>query len=399
MSSKSSEWISRNKVLRAISTVLTHRRLLNTHLAYLSERAYVFSPYAERDHPPFPDTVFYAFRSSLKIPMNAIVSGPTGGGPLSHDGSDSVMRRAIPQESWNIVCPWWEIMDVPVDESLREMGLDHTSDGEDVMARFAEKLLNMTAPCVRIKGGSVFDQSFIGSIRILSLWPSYGNSPTLQYFAWSPLVTAAMFWNFHLLSHDEPPEYLLPRGHRPNKFESFPPLHSSEPPIAGLLGIHVRRGDFLLHCPYLAKDGFDYNAWIDSVWAALPNYLDIPAGWSRRDAALDHCWPTPEAILARVHKVRDSEAGRGLRKIYMSTDGDPSWVADLVRLFAADGSEVSTSLEMDLTLEETAVSQVVDMGILTAAQVFIGNGFSSLTSNVVQIRLAGGRRPDTIYFW
>ncbi|KAJ6479078.1 hypothetical protein C8R45DRAFT_833019, partial [Mycena sanguinolenta] len=395
--------------------------LLNTHLAYLSERAYVFSPYAERDHPPFPDTVLYAFQSSLKIPMNAIVSGPTGGGPLSH-GSDSVMRRAIPQESWNIVCPWWEIVDVPVDESLREMGLDHTSDGEDVMARFAEKLLNMTAPCVRIKGGSrviggsVFDQPFIGSSHILSLWSSYGNSPTLEYFAWSPLVTAAMFWNFHLLSHDEPPEYLLPRGHRPNKFESFPPLHSSEPPIAGLLGIHVRRGDFLPHCPYLAKDGFDYNAWsalgtpglpnrpshpapVDSVWAALPNYLDIPAGRSRRDAALDHCWPTPEAILARVHKVRDSEAGRGLRKIYISTDGDPSWVADLVRLFAADGWEVSTSLEMDLTLEETAVSQVVDMGILTAAQVFIGNGFSSLTSNVVQIRLAGGRPPDTIYFW
>ncbi|KAF7367928.1 SH3 and PX-domain-containing 3 [Mycena sanguinolenta] len=391
-------------------------QLLNSHLAYLSQRAYVFPPFTPQDHPPFPDTLPDGKRSLLEIPMNALVSGPTGGGPLSDDGSDSIMRRAIPQESWDIVCPWWKTVDVTVDDIMREMRLDGTSDAVDVMGKFAEKLLKMSAPCVRIQGGSVFDQLFIGSSRILSLWPSYGHSPILQNFAWSPLVTAAMFWNFHLLSNDKPPKYLLPRGRRPHKFESFPPLHNSEPPIAGLLGIHVRRGDFEGHCVNLVNGGADYNAWsalgtpglpnrpshpasFDSVWVALPNYLDIPAGQSRRDAAYDHCWPAPEAIVARANEVRDSAEGRGLGRIYISTNGDPSWVTDLARLLAIDGWEVSSSLDMELTLEETAVSQAVDMGILTAAQVFIGMGFSSLTSNVVQIRLAGGRRPDTIYFW
>ncbi|KAJ7246781.1 hypothetical protein B0H12DRAFT_753376 [Mycena haematopus] len=396
-------------------------QLLNTHLAYLSHRAYVFPQYIPRDHPPFPDILPDGKRSMLKIPMNALVSGPTGGGPLSADGSDSAMRRAIPEESWNIVCPRSKVVDVTVDDVMREAGLDGTSDAEDIMARWADKLLKMSAPCVSIQGGSVFDYIFIGSSRVLSLWPSYGHSPALEYFAWSPLVTAALFWNFHLLSQDKPPRSLIPRGPRPHKFESFPPLHTSEPPIAGLLGIHVRRGDYEGHCVNLANSGADYNAWnalgtpgirnrpsqltpsdSESVWVALPNYLDVRAGKSRVDAALDHCWPSPEAIVERTHNVRKdaAAAAHDLRRIYISTNGDPSWVKNLAALLTADGWElVASSLDMELTLDETAVSQAVDMGVLTAAQVFIGVGFSSMTSNVVQIRLSGGRRPETTYFW
>jgi hypothetical protein len=146
----------------------------------------------------------------------------------------------------------------------------------DVMKRWAEKLLDMTTPCVSIEssdsGRAVFEykgvkpsystdiRGFIGSKRVLSIWPSYGDSPALKYFAWYPLVAAALFQNFYLLSSDPPPQFLAPIGGRPYRFQSFPPYTPSAEPIKGSLGIHLRRGDFEQHCVGLAKDGLDYNA-------------------------------------------------------------------------------------------------------------------------------------------
>ncbi|KAF8217558.1 hypothetical protein K438DRAFT_2037038 [Mycena galopus ATCC 62051] len=346
-------------------------QLLNTHLAYLSERAHVFPQYIPRDHPPFPDTLPNGTRFMLNVPMNAFVSGPTGGGPLSSDGKDSLTRRAIPAEG----------------------------DGQEIMSKWAEKLLAMKAP-------------FIGSDRVLSLWPSYGHSPTLEHFAWSPLITAALFRNFNLFGpKDDVPNYLVPSGNSPYNFQSFRPLHNSEPPITGTLGVHVRRGDYDGHCVNLANGGAAYNAWnalgtpsignkTPSAYPALPDYLDVPEGKSYRDAAFDHCWPSPATIVRRTHQIRAYAAlGQNLRRIYISTNGDSSWVGELTALLEADGWQASSSLDMKLTLEERAVGQAVDMAVLTSAEMFIGVGFSSLTSNVVQVRLAGGRHPSTIHFW
>ncbi|KAJ6490962.1 hypothetical protein C8R45DRAFT_867858 [Mycena sanguinolenta] len=86
--------------------------------------------------------------------------------------------------------------------------------------------------------------------------------------------------------------------------------------------------------------------------------------------------------------------------MYIATNGDRAWVRDLAVLLVADGwKEVKSSWDMELTLEEQAVAQAVDMGVLTAAEAFIGVGFSSMTSNAVQIRLAAGRHPESIHFW
>jgi len=396
---------------------------MNTHLAYLSNRAYVFPAYIPRDHPPFPDTLDNGTRHMLHIPMNAFVSGPTGGGPLSSDGkSDSLMRRAVSEEWWDMVCPRKEVVVVNLHNTMRKMKLDRRSEGEEILTKWASKLLKMSAPCVSIEGGSVFDYLLFGSQRVVSFWPSYGDSPTLKYFAWSPMITGAVFRNFHLLSPHDPPDFLIPTGDPPHTFQSFSLHHPSELPISGLLGIHVRRSDYERHCIFLADDGSEYNSFnllgttnITSrlqssmppgyVWPPLPDYLDVPEGQSRRDAAFNHCWPSPEAIVARAHAVRLDAASaysytpQDLRKLYISTNGDPTWVGNLAMLLRADGWDVSTSLDMELNLEERAVAQAVDMSVLTAAETFIGVGFSSLTSNVVQIRLAGGRDPRTIHFW
>ncbi|KAJ7024506.1 hypothetical protein C8F04DRAFT_1131281 [Mycena alexandri] len=403
--------------------------LLNTHLAYLAKRAYVFPGYIPRDHPPFPDSL-NGTRHWLHIPMNAFVSGPTGGGPLSADGeSDShgLMRRAVSEEWWNVVCPRKDVVVVKMYDAMRQMRLDDTSDGEEMLSKWANKLLKMSAPCVSVEGGPPFDYLFIGSRRVISLWPSYGGSPTLKYFAWSPLITATLLHNFQLFSPHGAPDFLTPIGSRPYRFQSYPRYRPSSRPFTGLLGIHVRRGDYDGHCINLANGGADFNAWNllgtpgitrrpsrpgfqsstppGYVWPALPDYLDVPAGKSRHDAAFDHCWPSPEAIAARVHEVREAAASgvayphQDLRKVYIASNGDMNFIGPLAALLRADGWDVSSSLDMELTLEGHAVSQAVDMAVLTGAESFIGVGFSSVTSNVVQIRLAAGRAPQTIHFW
>ncbi|KAK7044367.1 SH3 and PX-domain-containing 3 [Favolaschia claudopus] len=398
-------------------------QLMNTHLAYLSQRAYVFPDYIPRDHPPFPDTLDNGTRHMLHVPMNAFVSGPTGGGPFSADGPDSLVRRSVSEKWWNVVCPPHEVVVVNVGQTMRELGLDDAiDDGGRILTRWASKLLRMEASCVSIEGSSVFNY-ILFAYRILSAWPSYGPSPTLKYFAWSSLVTGALSRNFHLLSTTpRPPKYLLPSAAdvAPYKLTSFKPLHASEPPIPGLLAIHVRRGDYEGHCQGLSFGLAEYNAWnnlgtpkisqrpefVDfsrPMWPQLPDYLEVPEGDSPQDARFKHCLPTAEEIVARVGKVREEAMMSGtapnLRRIYVATNGQREWMENLTALLKADGWIVSTSFDMELTLEERAVGQAVDMAIMTAAEAFIGVGFSSMSSNVVQIRLAGGRDPRTIRFW
>ncbi|KAJ7718968.1 hypothetical protein DFH07DRAFT_316960 [Mycena maculata] len=401
-------------------------QLLNTHLAYLSNRGYVFVDYIARDHPPFPDTLPDGTRHMLHIPMNALTSGPTGGGSLGQ-GADPKSVRAVSLEWWDAVCPSEQVVEVPVGETVQELNITDASAGEERLVRWAGKLRSIEAECVKVVGGSPFDYMFIGGDKVLSMWPSYGNSPTVKEYAWSALVTRAISRNFALLSSEALPPSLSPSLSRitttpgagntssPYPLAAFSPLRTSGPPIDGLMALHVRRGDYADHCKNLAGWGVDYNAWntfgrpdmrATGRYPPLPDYLSVPGGVERYDASYRHCWPTAEQIVERVRAVRAvSESGESfpaqyLRAVYIATNGEAEWVNALAELLKRDGWEtVSSSLDMGLAQDEFAVSQAVDMGVLTSAETFIGVGFSSLTSNVVQLRLGGGRHPDTNRFW
>ncbi|KAK7039809.1 SH3 and PX-domain-containing 3 [Favolaschia claudopus] len=371
--------------------------LLNTHLAYLSQRAYVFSDYISSDHPPFPDKLSTGARHQLHIPMNAFIAGATAGSALSADGSDNLARRAVSEEWWDLVCPPSQRITLGFHQTMWELGLDEFSEAHDTMFLWARKLLEMKAPCVKIEGGAPWNFNYP---NIISLWPSYSTSPALTAFAWSPLITAALFRNFHFLSPNSPPPSVFPITTKPYRFRSFSPYHPSTPPIKGLLGVHIRRGDFEHHCSGLADIGLEYNAWNQLgapgittrptqynsslppgfTWPILPDYLDASRGQSRRSAILTHCWPTTDSMLSRINSIRDEAAAgksfppQTLRRIYMATDGSAGWVESMTELLRADGWEVSSSLDIDLSFEEYAVSQAVDMAFLTAAESFIGAG-------------------------
>ncbi|KAJ6487435.1 hypothetical protein C8R47DRAFT_1072092 [Mycena vitilis] len=403
-------------------------QLLNTHLAYLAGRGYIFVDYTPYDHPPFPDTLPNGERHVLRVPMNAFTSGPTGGGSLGPDVNPAV-PLAAPLKWWNTVCPKNQVVRIHAAETVKELNFTDATPGYELLMGWANKLRSIEAPCVEVFGGRPFDYILIGGRKVLSMWPSYGSSPTLTQFAWSALVTRALARNHALFSSASPPPYLIREAVRrlsltsvadsasaPRSLAAFRPYPASAPPIPGLLAIHVRRGDFQKHCAWLADyDGVDFSGWTSfgspdvhrtGAYPQLPDYRDIPPGVSFHDATLAHCLPTPDQIVAKVRAVRAASASgkkypaQNLRAVYIATNGEREWVAGLVGLLKADGWDmVSTSLDLELARDEVAISQAIDSAVLVGAETFIGVGFSSMTSNVVQLRLAAGRHPDTIRLW
>ncbi|KAJ7765296.1 hypothetical protein B0H16DRAFT_1525113 [Mycena metata] len=399
-------------------------QLLNTHLAYLANRGYVFVDYIARDHPPFPDELPNGTRHMLHIPMNALTSGPTGGGSWG-EGANPAVSPPVSQNWWDVACPPEKIVEVHMAETTQELGITESTTGEKRLMLWAEKLRNIEAECVSVLGGTPFDYVFILTETVVSMWSSYGDSPTLKQYAWSALITRAIARNFPLFSSDpQVPPALSPTLSRitttpgagsvaaPYPLNAFTPLRADAPPIRGLLGIHLRRGDYEAHCKSLAEWGLGYNTWNNfgeprvratGLFPPLPDYLSLRDNETRADAVLRHCWPTAEAIVERVRSVRAEAAerdGQQLRAVHMATNGETGWVADMAGRLRADRWElVSSSLDMQLAPDEFAVSQAVDMGVLVAAETFIGVGFSSLSSNVVQLRLAGGRHANTSRLW
>ncbi|KAJ7701154.1 hypothetical protein B0H17DRAFT_924733, partial [Mycena rosella] len=57
-----------------------------------------------------------------------------------------------------------------------------------------------------------------------------------------------------------------------------------------------------------------------------------------------------------------------------------------------------TSADLVLDAEQADVGMAVDMEIARRAAVFLGNGWSSFTSNVVYTRLVDGREARDIRF-
>ncbi|KAF7293074.1 SH3 and PX-domain-containing 3 [Mycena indigotica] len=414
-------------------------QLFNAHLAHMSDRAYVFPEYIPRDHPPYPDTLPNGTRHMLHIPMNTFVAGPIGGGPFADNPvDDKLTRRSISEAWWDVVCPRERVKVLNVFEVHGSFGYDAIAvEGAEILTRWSKKLSEMDDMCVSVEEYSIFHYVFMGGQWVTSAWPSYGASPVLRYFAWSPLVTATLFRNFHAIAPHQsaPPIYLAPLRELSsatdvNPFEYFSPLPASslKTPIPGLLGIHVRRGDYEGHCGFLAAIDCPYNSWnnlgtpglianaslaaqrwlgfggnVDdtTVWPRLNDHLDIPEGMTRKEAIVYHCLPDVKRIVHKAATVRAQSETKRLKTLFIATNGNKEWVAELVQALRADGWEhVATSLDLELGVEAYAVSHAVDMGILTAlSEEFIGVGFSSLSSNVAQIRLGAGANPKTIHFW
>ncbi|KAH7924135.1 hypothetical protein BV22DRAFT_1013901 [Leucogyrophana mollusca] len=390
--------------------------LVNAMLAHDTKRAYVFDNFTwDQDGGDYSE--FNGKKIPSRIPLSAIISGPIIGSPFE-PGDDA--PRSVSKEYFKKVCPNPTIIDSAIiNENLRT---DPNVPALAIFEKWVEKLNSLDDQCVEIQRGTyqLFEIWVFGSRRILSLWPLLSKSPILRKFSWSPLILNTFADNGHLFTSKPASNRFLP-----SSFKSFTRangslhLHNVEPlltplqadPIPGLLVLHIRRGDFAGHCEHLAKWSSDWNGF--NAFPELPDQFDRPTdgGWGETseknmDMYLRRCFPTIEQIVDRVAEVLEDQKrvngkNKELKRIYIMTNGDTKWLAELgVALTRIKKWEsVASSRDLKLSWEAKPVAQAVDMMIGQRAQVFIGNGFSSLTSNIAMFRMLKDLPPADTRFW
>ncbi|KIO23715.1 hypothetical protein M407DRAFT_107536 [Tulasnella calospora MUT 4182] len=487
--------------------------LLLSHISYLSQRSYVFQPYTW-DAKTKANAVLdgRSWRSS-RIPLNVFISGPTAGGAFA---KGDPTPRAVNVGWWEKVCPPEKrtVLDVRKEHALWKV--DSKTEGKYILENWAEKLKAMQDLCVEVTGPTILDFELIASPRILSTWPSLSASPIISRFAWSTLIQAAVHRNlpiFHdrpsQLAQDEPPllpdETRTPLLHRkrntnaptaeiesstttttpdrrstyhgsnrrppspalsslslqssnPHTDPSFTSNSTTSPTIKGLIAVHLRRGDFKMHCHWLADRIEPFAGWnqfpflLDrfSPPESAPGYL---GRGKNHELYMSRCWPEIDQIVRRLREIRRLHPG--LERVFVLTNGKKDWVDRLKRALvqsgdgpvsddgAEDGSssttgppslpngedtpsvdgpqvppgairvqpvpppatskagwkEVLTSKDLEIFWTEREIDQAVDMEIARRAEVFLGNGFSSLTSNIVMLRLSDSTPIENIRYW
>jgi len=272
--------------------------------------------------------------------------------------------RAVNAEFWNSVCPRSRRKVISSD------GQPDNVEGVALVDWWIAKLESLTEPCVEIDSEkkTIFDFILFGDTRILSLWPGLSKSPIYTDFKWSSLVQSALNANLPII-------HPAATG-------------SSHATLPGLVAVHLRRGDFKGHCKYLIRWNAEYMGFnrFPDMLDKFDSSKDRPAEVLRQ-YYMQHCMPDVDQVVERLRTVR--MANPGLNRVYALTNGKVSWITELKDALRENGwVDVTSSLDLQLDSAQKHVSMAVDMAIAEKAEVFLGNGFSSLTSNVVTLRLA-----------
>ncbi|KAJ7618580.1 hypothetical protein FB45DRAFT_800313 [Roridomyces roridus] len=351
--------------------------ILNAYLAYASQRSYVFDNYTwNRDGPDF----FLETDGRMRIarfPLSSMISGPIIGG----DMPDKDVPRAVSREYFLDVC----------DNRTQVIDTNSVWNGDggvaEMMLRWADKLKSIDAPCVEIASWSptLFDYKITNTERVLDVFPDLAKSPILADLGWSPLILDCFARNYKFFGgKTTPPE--------------LDPLVTTRTPLHGLLTLHVRRGDYEGWC----REAFPHSM----SFVGFNSFHEFPDSekfrlWntSYEDTML-HCLPDIDQIIEKVLAVVTPDSG--IERIYLMTNGRYPWLGELVSALKAAGSwSVATSRDLSLSFEGKHVSQALDMYVGQRSDRFIGNGFSSLTSNVVMLRMANPELDgaNRTYFW
>ena len=350
---------------------LTHlSSLMNAHLAYESKRAYVFQDYYWKpQYFPWkvPDWPW------PRTPLNALISGPTAGGPWD---PDDPAPRSVSEDWFEIVCPEIERRIIHVEDFKPAVA---NAPGDVVFDHWKRILHDAPERCIEIVPApaevDAFSQTFDlwlwGSTRMLAMWERFLNSPTSRLLGPSPVVRAAVERNERLFA---------PRHAFSARRDSF----------ARLMAVHIRRGDYNDACLNLANYNATYYSW--NLLDVLPDRFDPPPGGTMGQNTPEnievykaHCLPSMDSIVRTIQKaradyIRPSSSfwhRRVLDAIHLLTNEDNEWVVSLKDKLHREGWQtVVTSHDLVLDQEQIAVSMAVDMDIARRAAVFIGNGVS-----------------------
>ncbi|KAG5727511.1 hypothetical protein E4T56_gene12231 [Termitomyces sp. T112] len=346
--------------------------LLLHYVAEKSDRSYVFEDYVW-SHLPFRYTLYDFALRPVRLPMNAFISGPTAGSLGPHSAAVNV-------EFWDMVCPPHMRRVISSKDSPSD------AEGNEIVDWWVERLKVVQDDCLEIdsKEKVIFDRAFFDSDRIISLWPDFSSSPIITRYLWSPLVYSALLRNFPILQP-----------------ESIPALYdfSTNTTLTGLVALHLRRGDYKRHCPRLAGWKSQYNGL--NRLSDLPDKFDSsPYTYESdeyNDYYMQHCLPTVEQLVTRLSEIR--KENQELKRVYVLTNAWGFWLNGLKEALLKDGwQDLKSTLDLFLDPKQAQVAAAVDMAIAERSQVFIGNGFSSLTSNIIMLRMVKGLKVSSNRF-
>ncbi|KAJ7919867.1 hypothetical protein B0H13DRAFT_2230817 [Mycena leptocephala] len=371
--------------------------LMNAHLAYISDRAYVF-----QDYTWAPQDFQWPRRKWLTkhphTPLNAIVSGPVAGGLFE---SDDPAPRAISQDWFDVVCPKNErhYIDInapgvnpAVSQQASESGIEILTHWRTVLRDAPERCLEIVAPSDAKGDGDAFPQIFDPllwkSPRILTLWASISQSPISRLLDASPIVGSAVARNTYLF---------IPRGPRPTH-------PAPRDPFQRMLAVHLRRGDaYEALCREMSRRDEGFYAW--NLFPQLPDrFVSEPDARGTDERFLARCWPDQAGVIRKVAEVRRqylvhaTQSNATLDVVYILSNEKGRWIDGLKKMLQKDGWTVAASQDLVLDAEQKDVGMAVDMEIARRAAVFVGNGWSALTSNIVYQRLLDKRDPLSIRF-
>ncbi|KAH9854348.1 hypothetical protein C2E23DRAFT_818297 [Lenzites betulinus] len=366
--------------------------LLNAYMAYKSGRAFVFANYTwNADGSQYSE--YNGKKIPSLIPYSAIIRGQIVGGSFP-PGDDTPL--AVHRDYFEAMC---RVKTTFIREDISEI-INYKNSAKEITDGWRDKLAGVDDPCVQtaIESGQIYNFDVFGDPgAMLDIWPEFSTSPIITRFAWSALVELAFDSNRALF---------LPATSTESYLSHVPQTHTNAErysQIDGLMAVHVRRGDFGDHCEWLGAIGATYAA-----FNAFPTMQDqyIPSRTGNVEVdqahARPHCFPSVAQIVRRIGEVRRSEAGEGVRRLHVMTNGDRQFVEELRAALLKEGEwpeGVTTSRDLVLDWEQRYVAQGVDMLVGQRAQVFIGNGFSTMTANIVTMRMANGFSSDSTRFW
>ncbi|KAL0570566.1 hypothetical protein V5O48_011385, partial [Marasmius crinis-equi] len=350
----------------------------------------------------------YQFRTfPPRTPLNALISGPASGGPFE---PGDMAPRSVSEHHFDIVCPPSERKLLHTEDFKPKIGW---APGIDILNYWAKILRDEPARCVEIVPADrsidnfpqTFDLWLWGCDRVLSLWEPFVKSPISRLLETSPIVNSAIDAN----------EYLFfPRGPRltisGNKKSTSGSLDTwPRNPYSRVMAVHIRRGDFEQACHELAYYNSTFYSW--NLLPQLPDSFNVPPslkwdspGYKRFYQA--RCFPEQDAIVEKIRRCRDEYAksfqGEDvvLDTMYLLTNAKGEWLAGLKRKLQDEGwHSIVTSKDLVLNADQMDANMAIDMDLARRAAVFIGNGWSSFTSNIVHRRLVDGKKPISTRFW
>jgi GDP-fucose protein O-fucosyltransferase len=351
-------------------------RLMNSYLAYKTNRAYVFSEFVwKREYYPWPEEK--ALNWPPITPLLALISGPSAGDPWP---ANDPAPRSISDKWFEVVCPPERRKIINTREIKPHLWY---AGGREVFETW-KKALDGPEPCIEIQSATreqdnfsqVFDLWIWGSGKLIEIWDEFKASPVSQSLGASHIVQNALDDNKHV-------------------FEATPEEFGVVDPYSRMLAIHLRRGDFREACKMLSDNNATFYSW--NLFEFLPDKFTPPSGGTigkntpENDAKyMERCLPSDDDIL---QKIRDSRRdyllaaqreGRNetVDVLYILTNEDNEWLTEIKKNMKNEGWRVIiTSRDLKLNMEAKEVSMAVDMEIARKASVFIGNGVSAKYSS------------------